>query len=201
MKKILIIFLLSTGIVSAASQTNTTIGYSYVRLNKASYQAIEIGTSVVAIAKKGFIRPYTGAEISVPIFFDSNGSNHTDTQNKGTGFGVALQVPLIFGLDIGGFYIQIMGGYNISWLNEAFKKIPSGAQVGAIKTGKTKTLSQGFIYGGGIGFNFSQNFTIGIRYIRGHMNNEIMNDSSLDTFRKKYNTNYEKFMALIGYRF
>ncbi|RDU65599.1 hypothetical protein [Helicobacter sp. MIT 14-3879] len=200
MKRILLLAISVFAFAFGASQTNTTIGYSYVRLDKASYQAIEVGTSVVAIAKKGFVRPYGGAEVSVPIFFDTSGSNQPEYSAKGTGYGVALQVPLIFGIDIGGFYIQAMAGYNISWLNDALKKIPSGAQIGAIKDAKTSTISHGYIYGAGIGFNFSSNFTIGVRYIRGSMNNKV--DNNLDEgVIPKYKTNYEKFMALIGYKF
>lgn len=199
MKRILLLAIGSLSFLFAASQTNTTIGYSYVRLDKASYHAVEIGTSVVAISKKGFVRPYTGVEVSVPLFFDTSGSNQPEYSQKGTGFGVALQVPLIFGLDIGGFYIQLMAGYNLSWLNDALKKVPSGAQIGALKDAKTKTISHGYIYGGGIGFNFSSNFTMGLRYIRGSMVNEVENPS--EGMFPKYKTNYEKIMALVGYKF
>lgn len=189
------------GILNAASMKQTTIGYSYVMLDDASYQAIEIGTSIVAITAKGAIRPYTGVEVSVPIFFDSRGSNIQNADNDGTGYGVALQVPLIAGIEMGGFYVQLMAGYNLSWLNDAIKLIPSGTQLSALKTAKTKTISQGFIYGGGIGYNFSVNFTMGLRFIKGSMNNEIINDPSADAINKKYKTNYTKIMALIGYHF
>lgn len=202
MKRILFaVLLFSSGILNAASMKQTTIGYSYTSLDDASYQAVEIGTSVVAITAKGTIRPYTGVEVSVPIFFDSKGSNIQNTENKGTGFGGGLQVPLIAGVEMSGFYIQAMGGYNLNWLNDAIKLIPSGTQVGALKTAKTKTISQGFIYGGGIGYNFNANFTIGLRYIRGSMNNKIINDPSADAIKKEYKTNYTKIMALVGYHF
>lgn len=201
MKRILFIFTLCSGMLFGASLKQTTVGYSYVILNDASYQAIEIGTSIVAITAKGIVRPYTGVEVSVPLFFDSKGSNMQNSDNKGSGFGVALQVPLIFGLEMGGFYIQAMGGYNLSWLNDALKYVPSGANVSALKTAKTKTISQGFIYGGGFGYNFSSNFTMGVRYIKGSMNNEVINDPSADAIDKKYKTNYTKIMALIGYSF
>ncbi|RAX54636.1 hypothetical protein CCY99_02415 [Helicobacter sp. 16-1353] len=201
MKRILILLLLCGSGLFAASLKQTTVGYSYVILGDADYQAIEIGTSIVAITKKGIVRPYTGVEVSVPLFFDSKGSNIQNADNKGSGFGVALQVPLIFGLEIGGFYIQAMGGYNLSWLNDALRYIPSGANVSALKTAKTKTISQGFIYGGGVGYNFSVNFTMGLRFIKGSMNNEIINDPSADAIDKKYKTNYTKIMALIGYSF
>lgn len=201
MKRILFVFTLCSGMLFGASLKQTTVGYSYVILNEASYQAIEIGTSIVAITAKGIVRPYTGVEVSVPLFFDSKGSNMQNADNKGSGFGVALQVPLIFGLEMGGFYIQAMGGYNLSWLNDALKYVPSGANVGALKKAKTKTISQGFIYGGGFGYNFSSNFTMGVRYIKGSMNNEIINDPSADAIDKKYKTNYTKIMALIGYSF
>lgn len=200
MKKILGVILFSC-MVFGAARTQTTIGYSYVRLDKASYHAIEVGTSVVAITNKGTVRPYTGVEVSVPLFFDSNGDNFQNTDNKGSGFGVALQIPLIVGLDIGGFYIQIMGGYNLSWLNESIKYAPSGAQIGALKTAKTKTISQGFIYGGGIGYNINENFMLGLRYIRGSMLNEVIDTPSADIMKGKYKTNYEKIMALFGYNF
>lgn len=202
MKRIL--FIVAIFVASSAfgdTIKQTTIGYSYVALNKVSYQAIEIGTSIVIIPKKGFVRPYTAVEVSAPMFFDSKGSNIQNADNKGSGFGVALQVPLIFGLDIGGFYIQAMGGYNISWLNDTLKYIPSGAQVGALKTAKTKSISQGFIYGGGLGFNFSSNFTMGIRFIKGSMKNEIINEPTAEAINKKYKTNYTKAMVLVGYNF
>lgn len=200
MRKILGIVLFSC-IVFGAARTQTTIGYSYVRLDKASYHAIELGTSVVAITNKGTIRPYTGVEISVPLFFDSKGNNLETVSNKGSGFGVALQIPLIAGLDIAGFYIQIMGGYNLSWLNQAIKYAPPGAQIGALKTAKTKTISQGFIYGAGIGYNINQNFMLGLRYIRGSMLNEVIDIPSADIIEGKYKTNYEKIMAIFGYNF
>lgn len=202
MKRILLlvaVFVVSNAFAATIKQT--TIGYTYVELNKASYQAVEIGTSVIVITKKGMVRPYTGVEISVPIFFDSEGSNLQDAENKGSGYGVALQVPLIFGLDIGGFYIQAMGGYNIGWLNDSLKNVPSGAQIGALKTAKTKTISQGFIYGGGLGYVFNSNFTLGLRYIKGSMQNEIINEPTSAAIEKKYKTNYTKIMALIGYNF
>ncbi len=189
----------SFGILNAAMQSNTTIGYSWTRLDRASYHAIEIGTSVVAITAKGTVRPYTGAELSVPLFFDTNGSNQDDFAQKGTGFGVGLQIPLVFGLDIMGFYIQAMVGYNLNWLSEALKAVPSGAQLGAVKDAKTKTISHGYIYGGGIGYNFSSNFTIGVRYIRGSMQNQV--DGAVAGMFPKYKTNYEKFYGLVGYKF
>ncbi len=187
--------------ISAATIKQTTIGYSYVMLNKASYQAVEIGTSVVFITNKGLVRPYTAVEVSAPIFFDSRGTNLQGTQNKGSGYGVALQVPLIFGLDIGGFYIQAMGGYNLSWLNDSLKYAPSGADIGIFKDAQTKTISEGFIYGGGLGFNFSSNFTIGIRFIKGSMKNEVINEPTTGAIEKKYKTNYTKAMVLFGYNF
>ena len=202
MKRIL--FLIAVFAISnlfGATIKQTTIGYTYVALNKASYQAVEIGTSIVVITKKGIVRPYTGVEVSAPIFFDSKGTNLQNAENKGTGFGVALQVPLIFGLDISGFYIQAMGGYNISWLNDSLKNVPSGAQIGALKTAKTKTISQGFIYGGGLGYSFTSNFTLGVRFLKGSMNNEIIDDPTSGAIDKKYKTNYTKIMALIGYNF
>lgn len=202
MKKIIfIIMVCMLSSVSALTIKQTTIGYSYVILNEASYQAIEIGTSAVFISKKGFIRPYTAIEVSAPIFFDSQGSNLQGADNKGSGYGVALQVPLIFGLDIGGFYIQAMGGYNLSWLNDSLKYAPSGADIGIFKDAQTKTISQGFIYGGGIGFNFSENITIGARFIKGSMKNEIINEPTTGAINKKYKTNYTKAMLLIGYNF
>ena len=189
MKRILLLVaVFAVSNVFGATIKQTTIGYTYVELNKASYQAVEIGTSVVVIQKKGAVRPYTGVEISAPIFFDSRGSNLQDTENKGSGFGVALQVPLIFGLDISGFYIQAMGGYNISWLNDSLKNIPSGAQIGALKTAKTKTISQGFIYGGGLGYSFTSNFTLGVRFLKGSMKNEIINEPTSAAIDKKYKT-------------
>lgn len=188
-------------VVFSAAISQTTIGYSYVKLDKAEYHAVELGTSIVAITEKGAVRPYTGIEISAPLFFDSNGDNFQDSNNKGSGFGVALQIPLIAGLDIYGFYIQIMGGYNLSWLNKTIKYVPSGANISTLKTAKTKTISQGFIYGAGIGYNFNKNFTIGLRYIRGSMQNEIIETPSADIMKGKYKTNYEKIMALVGYNF
>lgn len=199
MKRILLILGVILSVCFGASETKTTIGYSWTRLDKASYHAVELGTSVVAITKKGVVRPYTGAEISVPLFFDNNGSNQADFKKDGMGFGVGLQVPFVFGLDISGFYIQAMVGYNLNWFSEALKEAPSGVQIGAIKKSKTKTISHGYIYGGGIGYNFSSNFTIGVRYIRGSMQNQVDNPS--DGMFPKYKTNYEKIYGLVGYRF
>ena len=203
MKRILPILGLFWGLSSAfcfaATQTKTTIGYSWTRLDKASYHAVEIGTSVVAITKKGAVRPYTGAEISVPLFFDNQGSNQEDFKKDGMGFGAGLQVPLVFGLNISGFYIQAMAGYNLNWFSEALKNAPSGAQIGTIKKTKTKTISHGYIYGGGIGYDFNSNFTIGVRYIRGSMQNQVENPT--DGMFPKYKTNYEKIYGLVGYKF
>ncbi|MDE6886226.1 MAG: hypothetical protein K2P17_04240 [Helicobacteraceae bacterium] len=199
MKRILLVIICAFSFTFGASQTKTTIGYSYTRLDSASYQAIEIGTSVVAITKKGIVRPYTGAEISVPLFFDQNGTNQPNFEAKGTGFGVGLEVPLVAGLDIGGFYIQIMGGYNLNWLSDAIKKAPSGAQIGAIKNSQTKTITHGYIYGAGLGYNFDFNMTIGVRYLRGSMNNNVQDPG--EGMFPKYKTNYEKFLILLGYRF
>ncbi|MGX3010563.1 hypothetical protein ACWIUD_03220 [Helicobacter sp. 23-1044] len=201
MKRILLILGIFSAFCFAASETKTTIGYSWTRLDKASYHAIELGTSVVAITKKGTVRPYTGAEISVPLFFDDKGSNQAQgvEYEKGKGFGTGLQVPLVFGLKIGGFYLQAMAGYNLNWFSEALKNAPRGAQIGTIKKTKTKTISHGYIYGGGIGFDFNMNLTIGLRYIRGAMQNEVENPT--DGMFPKYKTNYEKIYALIGYKF
>ena len=202
MKRILFITMICMlSNVYALTIKQTTSGYSYVMLNEASYQAVEIGTSAVFISKKGFVRPYTAIEVSAPIFFDSKGSNLQGTHNKGSGYGVALQVPLIFGLDIGGFYIQAMGGYNLSWLNDSLKYAPPGADIGIFKDANTKTISQGFIYGGGLGFNFSSNFTMGIRFIKGSMKNEVINEPTTGAIDKKYKTNYTKAMVLVGYNF
>lgn len=203
MKRIALIAL-SIGFLYGAAETKTTIGYSYVRLGQADYQAIEIGTSVVAIAKKGFVRAYTGTELSVPLFFDTRGSNIGENfEAKGSGFGVGLQVPLIAGIDIGGFYMQIMGGYNLGWLNDAMKMIPKNTQMLLLKDAKTSTISHGYIYGAGIGYNFSSNFTIGARYLRGSMNNKVQNIEDLPDgkFIPKYRVNYEKFYVMLGYRF
>ena len=204
MKRILLVFGLSLGFVSfcfAASETKTTIGYSWTRLDKASYHAVEIGTSVVAITKKGTVRPYTGAELSVPIFFDDKGSNQSNgvEMEKGKGFGTGLQLPFVFGLNISGFYIQAMAGYNLSWFSQAMKTAPTGAQLGAIKKSKTNTITHGYIYGGGIGYDFSSNFTIGVRYIRGSMQSEEKNAE--EGMFPKYKTNYEKFYGMVGYKF
>ena len=204
MKRILLVFGAVLGFVSfcfAASETKTTIGYSWTRLDKASYHAVEIGTSVVAITKKGTVRPYTGAELSVPIFFDDKGSNQSNTieMEKGKGFGTGLQLPFVFGLNISGFYIQAMAGYNLSWFSQAMKAAPAGAQLTAIKKSKTNTITHGYIYGGGIGYDFSSNFTIGVRYIRGSMQSEEKNAE--EGMFPKYKTNYEKFYGMVGYKF
>ena len=204
MKRILLVFSAVLGFVSfcfAASETKTTIGYSWTRLDKASYHAVEIGTSVVAITKKGTVRPYTGAELSVPIFFDDKGSNQSNgvEMEKGKGFGTGLQLPFVFGLNISGFYIQAMAGYNLSWFSQAMKAAPTGAQLGAIKKSKTNTITHGYIYGGGIGYDFSSNFTIGVRYIRGSMQSEEKNAE--EGMFPKYKTNYEKFYGMVGYKF
>ncbi len=204
MKRILLVFGVVLGFVSfcfAASETKTTIGYSWTRLDKASYHAVEIGTSVVAITKKGTVRPYTGAELSVPIFFDDKGSNQSNgvEMEKGKGFGTGLQLPFVFGLNISGFYIQAMAGYNLSWFSQAMKAAPTGAQLGAIKKSKTNTITHGYIYGGGIGYDFSSNFTIGVRYIRGSMQSEEKNAE--EGMFPKYKTNYEKFYGMVGYKF
>ena len=204
MKRILLVFGAVLGFVSvcfAASETKTTIGYSWTRLDKASYHAVEIGTSVVAITKKGTVRPYTGAELSVPIFFDDKGSNQSNgvEMEKGKGFGTGLQLPFVFGLNISGFYIQAMAGYNLSWFSQAMKAAPTGAQLGAIKKSKTNTITHGYIYGGGIGYDFSSNFTIGVRYIRGSMQSEEKNAE--EGMFPKYKTNYEKFYGMVGYKF
>lgn len=204
MKRILLVLGVACGFMSfcyAAAETKTTIGYSWTRLDNASYHAVEIGTSVVAITKKGAVRPYTGAELSVPIFFDDRGSNQSNNVEfeKGKGFGTGLQLPFVFGLNISGFYIQAMVGYNLSWFSQAMKAAPNNAQLGAIKKSKTNTISHGYIYGGGIGFDFNSNFTIGLRYIRGSMQNEEKNAQG-DMF-PKYKTNYEKIYGMVGYRF
>lgn len=204
MKRILLVFGAVLGFVSfcfAASETKTTIGYSWTRLDKASYHAVEIGTSVVAITKKGTVRPYTGAELSVPIFFDDKGSNQSNgvEMEKGKGFGTGLQLPFVFGLNISGFYIQAMAGYNLSWFSQAMKAAPAGAQLTAIKKSKTNTITHGYIYGGGIGYDFSSNFTIGVRYIRGSMQSEEKNAE--EGMFPKYKTNYEKFYGMVGYKF
>lgn len=204
MKRILLVLGVACGFMSfcyAAAETKTTIGYSWTRLDNASYHAVEIGTSVVAITKKGAVRPYTGAELSVPIFFDDRGSNQGNNVEfeKGKGFGTGLQLPFVFGLNISGFYIQAMVGYNLSWFSQAMKAAPNNAQLGAIKKSKTNTISHGYIYGGGIGFDFNSNFTIGLRYIRGSMQNEEKNAQG-DMF-PKYKTNYEKIYGMVGYRF
>ena len=204
MKRILLVLGVAMGFFSlcyAASETKTTIGYSWTRLDKQSYSAVEIGTSVVAITKKGTVRPYTGAEISVPLFFDRHGSNQSDNVEfeKGKGFGTGLQVPFVFGLNMGGFYIQAMVGYNLSWFSDAIKLAPTGAQLGAVKKSKTNTISHGYIYGGGIGYDFNSNFTIGVRYIRGSMQNEEKNAE--EGMFPKYKTNYEKIYGMIGYKF
>ena len=204
MKRILLVLGVACGFMSfcyAAAETKTTIGYSWTRLDNASYHAVEIGTSVVAITKKGMVRPYTGAELSVPIFFDDRGSNQSNNVEfeKGKGFGTGLQLPFVFGLNISGFYIQAMVGYNLSWFSQAMKAAPNNAQLGAIKKSKTNTISHGYIYGGGIGFDFNSNFTIGLRYIRGSMQNEEKNAQG-DMF-PKYKTNYEKIYGMVGYRF
>ena len=204
MKRILLVFSAVLGFVSfcfAASETKTTIGYSWTRLDKASYHAVEIGTSVVAITKKGTVRPYTGAELSVPIFFDDKGSNQSNgvEMEKGKGFGTGLQLPFVFGLNISGFYIQAMAGYNLSWFSQAMKAAPAGAQLTAIKKSKTNTITHGYIYGGGIGYDFSSNFTIGVRYIRGSMQSEEKNAE--EGMFPKYKTNYEKFYGMVGYKF
>lgn len=204
MKRILLVLgvvLSFVGFCYAAAETKTTIGYSWTRLDNASYHAVEIGTSVVAITKKGAVRPYTGAELSVPIFFDDRGSNQGNNVEfeKGKGFGTGLQLPFVFGLNISGFYIQAMVGYNLSWFSQAMKAAPNNAQLGAIKKSKTNTISHGYIYGGGIGFDFNSNFTIGLRYIRGSMQNEEKNAQG-DMF-PKYKTNYEKVYGMVGYRF
>ncbi len=204
MKRILLVFGAILGFVSfcfAASETKTTIGYSWTRLDKASYHAVEIGTSVVAITKKGTVRPYTGAELSVPIFFDDKGSNQSNSveMEKGKGFGTGLQLPFVFGLNISGFYIQAMAGYNLSWFSQAMKAAPAGAQINAIKKSKTNTITHGYIYGGGIGYDFSSNFTIGVRYIRGSMQSEEKNAE--EGMFPKYKTNYEKFYGMVGYKF
>lgn len=204
MKRILLVLSIVFGFVSfcfAASETKTTIGYSWTRLDKASYHAVEIGTSIVAITKKGTVRPYTGAELSVPIFFDDKGNNQSSNVEfeKGKGFGTGLQLPFVFGLNISGFYIQAMVGYNLSWFTQAMKAAPTGAQLGAIKKSKTNTITHGYIYGGGIGYDFSSNFTIGVRYIRGSMQNEEKNAE--EGMFPKYKTNYEKIYGMIGYKF
>lgn len=204
MKRILLVLGVVCGFMSfcyAAAETKTTIGYSWTRLDNASYHAVEIGTSVVAITKKGMVRPYTGAELSVPIFFDDRGSNQSNNVEfeKGKGFGTGLQLPFVFGLNISGFYIQAMVGYNLSWFSQAMKAAPAGAQLAAIRKSKTNTISHGYIYGGGIGFDFNSNFTIGLRYIRGSMQNEEKNAQG-DMF-PKYKTNYEKIYGMVGYRF
>ena len=204
MKRILLVLGVACGFMSfcyAAAETKTTIGYSWTRLDNASYHAVEIGTSVVAITKKGMVRPYTGAELSVPIFFDDRGSNQSNNVEfeKGKGFGTGLQLPFVFGLNISGFYIQAMVGYNLSWFSQAMKAAPNNAQLGAIKKSKTNTISHGYIYGGGIGFDFNSNFTIGLRYIRGSMQNEEKNAQG-DMF-PKYKTNYEKIYGMVWYRF
>lgn len=204
MKRILLVLGVVCGFMSfcyAAAETKTTIGYSWTRLDNASYHAIEIGTSVVAITKKGAVRPYTGAELSVPIFFDDRGSNQSNNVEfeKGKGFGTGLQLPFVFGLNISGFYIQAMVGYNLSWFSQAMKAAPAGAQLAAVRKSKTNTISHGYIYGGGIGFDFNSNFTIGLRYIRGSMQNEEKNAQG-DMF-PKYKTNYEKVYGMVGYRF
>lgn len=174
---------------------------AWTRLDKASYHAVEIGTSVVAITKKGTVRPYTGAELSVPIFFDNKGSNQSNTieMEKGKGFGTGLQLPFVFGLNISGFYIQAMVGYNLSWFTQAMKAAPSGAQLSAIKKSKTNTITHGYIYGGGIGYDFNSNFTIGVRYIRGSMQSEEKNAE--EGMFPKYKTNYEKIYGMVGYKF
>lgn len=204
MKRILLVLGVAMGFFSlcyAASETKTTIGYSWTRLDKQSYSAVEIGTSVVAITKKGTVRPYTGAEISVPLFFDRHGSNQAESVEfeKGKGFGTGLQVPFVFGLNMGGFYIQAMVGYNLSWFSDAIKLAPAGAQLGAVKKSKTNTISHGYIYGGGIGYDFNSNFTIGVRYIRGSMQNEEKNAE--EGMFPKYKTNYEKIYGMLGYKF
>lgn len=204
MKRILLVLgvvLSFVGFCYAAAETKTTIGYSWTRLDNASYHAVEIGTSVVAITKKGAVRPYTGAELSVPIFFDDRGSNQGNNVEfeKGKGFGTGLQLPFVFGLNISGFYIQAMVGYNLSWFSQAMKAAPNNAQLGVIKKSKTNTISHGYIYGGGIGFDFNSNFTIGLRYIRGSMQNEEKNAQG--SMFPKYKTNYEKIYGMVGYRF
>lgn len=204
MKRILLVLGVACGFMSfcyAAAETKTTIGYSWTRLDKASYHAVEIGTSVVAITKKGAVRPYTGAELSVPIFFDDRGSNQSNNVEfeKGKGFGTGLQLPFVFGLNISGFYIQAMVGYNLSWFSQAMKAAPTGAQLTAVRKSKTNTISHGYIYGGGIGFDFNSNFTIGLRYIRGSMQNEEKNAQG--GMFPKYKTNYEKIYGMVGYRF
>ncbi len=204
MKRILLVLGAVMGFMGfcyAAAETKTTIGYSWTRLDNASYHAVEIGTSVVAITKKGMVRPYTGAELSVPIFFDDRGSNQGNNVEfeKGKGFGTGLQLPFVFGLNISGFYIQAMVGYNLSWFSQAMKAAPNNTQLGAIKKSKTNTISHGYIYGGGIGFDFNSNFTIGLRYIRGSMQNEEKNAQG-DMF-PKYKTNYEKVYGMVGYKF
>lgn len=204
MKRILLVLGVACGFMSfcyAAAETKTTIGYSWTRLDNASYHAVEIGTSVVAITKKGMVRPYTGAELSVPIFFDDRGSNQSNNVEfeKGKGFGTGLQLPFVFGLNISGFYIQAMVGYNLSWFSQAMKAAPAGAQLAAVRKSKTNTISHGYIYGGGIGYDFNSNFTIGLRYIRGSMQNEEKN--AQEGMFPKYKTNYEKIYGMVGYRF
>lgn len=191
---------IATGVGFSASLTQTTIGYSYVELDDNPYQALEIGTSIVLITKDGIVRPYAGIEVSMPLFFDSDEQNIQNIENESLDFGVALQTPLVFGLEIGGFYIQAMGGYSLSWLSQTTKIVHSGIQNSETKTTK-KNISQGFIYGGGIGYNFNSNFTIGVRYIKGSMKNEIINESPTNKINKKYKSNYTKGMVLLGYSY
>lgn len=200
MKKITLILISLLALSAhAAPLKQTTVGYSFVLLDKAQYHAIELGTSVVALLSKGAVKAYTGVEVSVPLFFDSNGSYIQEADNKGSGFGVGLQVPLILGVDINGVYVQAMGGYNLDWLNNTMKLAPKTETTTLVNSGKTKTISQGFIYGVGAGLNLSNNFSVGIRYIMGSMNNRVETDPSAAAISGTYKTNYKKIMALVGY--
>lgn len=199
-KKLMIILCLCIA-SHAATIKHSTLGYSFVRLDKEMYHALEAGTSVVWTTAKGDVRPYGGTEVSIPVFIDSNDIDIEDKMEKGSGYGVALQVPLIVGLDIKGFYMQLMGGYNLSWLNNTVKKTTTATgQAPTVSKAKTQTISQGYIYGAGIGYNFDMNFSMGLRYLRGSMNNKVVKKStSIAVRNQNYKTNYEKAMFLIGF--
>ena len=155
------------------------VGSSYTWLGRSNYISVDVGYNLYLRSIEsvlGGTNFMIGTEISVPIFikpFSGSRSNvlsdhrYLETKEFDGVAGSGIQVPLMMGFEYRGFYIMGFGGYTWLWMNDTY----ASNAVGSYPT--IKSMYDGVIYGGGIGYKVSNIVNIGVRYTGGFLTNRI----------------------------
>ncbi|PAF48176.1 hypothetical protein BKH46_02390 [Helicobacter sp. 12S02634-8] len=197
-----------------------SIGSSYTMLGRSQYVSADLAYSTYIRSIEslfGGLSLMAGTELSVPIYLMIRGrsnvlSDHRllEVQETEGIAGYGIQLPLMLGLEYKGFYVVGLVGYTWLFMKDTYMATGRGANP------TISTNYDGLIYGGGLGYKFSNVVNLGVRYVTGSLTNRAAQThfddraiaEGLDTLsitrargRDLFGVDYQRFYAFISYIF